>query len=99
MPSRLTTAEVEQVARLAHLALTDEEKALYARQLADILEYARLVSEIDTRDVPPTSHALAQQSVERPDQPRPGLTRDEALSNAPEAARGTGLFKVPRVIG
>jgi len=99
MPSRLTTAEVEQVARLAHVALTDDEKALYARQLADILEYARQVSEIDTRDVPPTSHAMLQRGAERADQPRPGLARDEALSNAPEPARGTGLFKVPRVIG
>jgi len=99
MPSRLTTGEVEQVARLAHLALSDQEKVLYARQLADILEYARQVSEIDTREVPPTSHALVQQSIERPDEPRPGLARDEVLSNAPEPARGTGLFKVPRVIG
>jgi aspartyl-tRNA(Asn)/glutamyl-tRNA(Gln) amidotransferase subunit C len=99
MSSRLTTEEVEQVARLAHLALTDEEKALFAHQLADILEYARQVSEIDTSEVPPTSHALAQQGVERPDRPRPGLARDEALSNAPEAAPGPGLFKVPRVIG
>jgi aspartyl-tRNA(Asn)/glutamyl-tRNA(Gln) amidotransferase subunit C len=99
MSSRLTTAEVEQAARLAHLALTDQEKALYARQLAEILEYARQVSDLDTRDVPPTSHALMQQPVERPDQPRPCLTQDEALSNAPEAARGAGLFTVPRVIG
>ena len=99
MSSRLTSAEVEQVARLAHLALTDQEKALYARQLAEILEYARQISDLDTRDVPPTSHALTEQPVERPDQPRPCLTRDEALANAPEAARGTGLFKVPRVIG
>ena len=40
-----------------------------------------------------------QQSIERPDEPRPGLARDEVLLNAPEPARGTGLFKVPRVIG
>jgi aspartyl-tRNA(Asn)/glutamyl-tRNA(Gln) amidotransferase subunit C len=98
MATTLTIAEVERIAELAHLELTAEEKALFTRQLADILHYAELVQELDTSDVPPTAHVHAG-GVERDDEPRPSLTTDEALANAPDAAPHTGLFRVPRVIG
>lgn len=92
----LPLSEVERVAALARLALTDDEKGLFARQLAEILAYAELVQEVDTGGVPATSHVLAHESF-REDEARPGLTNDAALANAPEPE--AGLFKVPKVIG
>ena len=67
MPDDLTMAEVERIAALARLALTDDEKALYAAQLARILDYARQVAELDTRDVPPTAAVAVDAPPERPD--------------------------------
>ena len=95
----LTRAEVERIARLAHLALTDEEIETFTRQLGDILRYAQQIQAIDTSGVPPTSHVLAGAPIERDDELRPGLDRDIVLSQAPDAAPEAGLFRVPRVIG
>ena len=97
MPDDLTVTDVERIATLARLALTDDEKSLYARQLTRILDYARQVAEFDTRDVPPTASVLDSVQSERPDIARPSLDRQAALSNAPDAA--SGLFRVPRVLG
>jgi aspartyl-tRNA(Asn)/glutamyl-tRNA(Gln) amidotransferase subunit C len=99
MSSPLTHEEVDRIAALANLALTDRERDLFARQLADILSYADEVSKIDTHGVAPTSHAIFEQTVLREDEVTPCLPRDEALANAPDASREAGLFKVPRVIG
>ena len=95
----LTVADVERIAALAHLELTDEEKQLFTRQLADILEYAQQVQAIDTTGVPATAHVHAGQRSERDDEPRPSLPVDEAIANAPDANADAGLFRVPRVIG
>jgi aspartyl-tRNA(Asn)/glutamyl-tRNA(Gln) amidotransferase subunit C len=99
----LTIADVERIAALAHLELTDEEKHLFTRQLADILDYAQQLQRIDTTGVPATAHVNAAgteaQSVERADEPRDSLSTDDALANAPDADRSAGLFRVPRVIG
>jgi aspartyl-tRNA(Asn)/glutamyl-tRNA(Gln) amidotransferase subunit C len=97
MPDDLTIGDVERIAALARLALTDDEKARYARQLTRVLEYARQIADLDTRDVPPTSSVLDDIPLERPDTARPSLSLDAALSNAPDAA--SGLFRVPRVLG
>jgi aspartyl-tRNA(Asn)/glutamyl-tRNA(Gln) amidotransferase subunit C len=97
--STLTVADVERIAALAHLELTDEEKHLFTRQLADILNYAEQLQAIDTTGVPATAHVNAALGVERPDELRPSLTVDDALANAPDGAPGAGLFRVPRVIG
>src|SRR5688500_19175295 len=97
--SALTIADVERIAALAHLELTDEEKQLFTRQLADILEYAQQVQAIDTTGVPATAHVHAGQRTERDDAPRPSLPVDEAIANAPDANPDAGLFRVPRVIG
>jgi aspartyl-tRNA(Asn)/glutamyl-tRNA(Gln) amidotransferase subunit C len=100
VPSPLSLADVERIAALAHLELTDEEKQLFTRQLADILAYAEQVQQLDTAGVPATAHVdAAAAGVERADEPRPSLPQADALANAPEAARDAGLFKVPRVIG
>jgi aspartyl-tRNA(Asn)/glutamyl-tRNA(Gln) amidotransferase subunit C len=99
MSAPLSIEEVERIAALAHLELTDDEKHLFARQLADILTYAQQVQQLDTSGVPATAHVHATHRAERDDVPRPSLPIDEALANAPEPAREAGLFKVPRVIG
>jgi len=99
MATSLTIADVERIAALAMLELTDDEKQLFTKQLADILAYAEQVQAIDTSGVPATAHVLAGQRVEREDEPRPPLDVDEALANAPDADRAAGLFRVPRVIG
>jgi aspartyl-tRNA(Asn)/glutamyl-tRNA(Gln) amidotransferase subunit C len=98
MPTTLTIADVERIAALAHLELTDEEKRLFTKQLADILHYAEQVQAIDTSGVPPTDHVNRDRS-ERDDEPRPSLSIEEAMANAPDSARDAGLFRVPRVIG
>jgi aspartyl-tRNA(Asn)/glutamyl-tRNA(Gln) amidotransferase subunit C len=85
--------EVLHVARLARLALTDEEVERLGAQLSAILEAVGKVSELDLRDVEPTSHPLELVNVWAEDEPRPSLPVDEALANAPE--REGGYFKVP----
>lgn len=97
--SSLTIADVERIAALAHLELTDDEKPLFTRQLADILNYAEQLQAVDTTGVPATAHVNAATGAERPDEPRPSLPVADALANAPDAARDAGLFRVPRVIG
>ena len=98
MSSTLSREEVLRIAQLARLELTADEVDLFTRQLAGILEYVEQIRELDTTGVPPTSHVI-NQPIDRSDEPRPTLSREEALENAPEAARQAGLFKVPRVIG
>ena len=88
--------DIEHVALLARLELTDEEKARLREQLGVILEAAAKVSEVATDDVPPTAYAIARSNVLRPDEITPSLTTEEVLSNAPEVE--DDRFKVPRVV-
>src|SRR5688500_14353486 len=97
--SALTIADVERIAALAHLELTDEEKQLFTRQLAEILAYAQQVQAIDTSGVPATAHVHAGQRVEREDDPHASLPVPDALANAPDgvsqSAPEAGFFRVP----
>lgn len=95
--SRITREEVEHVAQLARLALTAEEIDALTPELAAILEHAADLSALDTEGVPPTAHPLPLVNVFRPDEPRPGLDRDEVLAEAP--AVEDGRFRVPRILG
>ena len=99
MPSdaSLTRAQVEHVARLARLALTDEELDALTTELGAILEHAAQVSALDTAGVPPTAHPLPLVNVFRADVARPGLDRYDVLAAAPEAE--DGRFRVPRILG
>jgi aspartyl-tRNA(Asn)/glutamyl-tRNA(Gln) amidotransferase subunit C len=92
----LTRADVEHVAKLARLALSDAEIDQFTVQLSAVLEHFALVAALDTTDVPPTSHPIPLSNVLRPDSPRPGLDRDAVLAMAPEAE--DGRFRVPRVL-
>ncbi len=93
----LQRAEVEHVARLARLALTDDEIDALTTELGAILEHAAQVSALDTVGVPATAHPLPLVNVFRADETRPSLDRDEVLAAAP-AAEG-GRFRVPRILG
>lgn len=99
VPRAFTTDDVERLATLARLELTDQEKQLFARQLAAFLAYAEQVQEVDTHGVAPMSHPVGTAGVLREDLPRRSLTTHEALAQAPEADPENGLFKVPRVLG
>jgi aspartyl-tRNA(Asn)/glutamyl-tRNA(Gln) amidotransferase subunit C len=88
--------DVDHVARLARLALTEEERERFGRQLALILEHAEKVGEVAAEEVPPTSHPVPRSNVYRADEPEPSLTLEEALANAPEVEGNR--FKVPRIM-
>jgi aspartyl-tRNA(Asn)/glutamyl-tRNA(Gln) amidotransferase subunit C len=98
MPERLTRSDVDRIAALARLELSNAEKELFVRQLTEVLEYAEQIQTIDTTGVPPTAQVMSQQPTDRGDEPRPGLSNEEALANAPDPSPNTGLFRVPRVI-
>jgi aspartyl-tRNA(Asn)/glutamyl-tRNA(Gln) amidotransferase subunit C len=98
MSERLTRADVDRIATLARLELSETEKDLFVHQLSHVLEYAEQIQQIDTTGVPPTSHVLSSRAVTRDDEPRPGLSVEDALANAPDGDAHAGLFRVPRVL-
>jgi aspartyl-tRNA(Asn)/glutamyl-tRNA(Gln) amidotransferase subunit C len=91
----LTRAEVQHIAELAKLQLTEAEEALYQEQLSDILNYIQRLNTLDTEAIPPTASVLPLRSVMRDDVARPSLPADDILANAP--ARAGDAFEV-RVI-
>jgi aspartyl-tRNA(Asn)/glutamyl-tRNA(Gln) amidotransferase subunit C len=98
MSQGIDRTEVRRIAALAHLALSEEEASIYARQLQEILAYAEQVLQVATEGVGATAHVGADALPERLDVVQPSLPVDEALGNAP--GRGAAnLFTVPRVIG
>jgi len=92
----ITQAQVEYVARLARLAVTEEEKVLFTRQLSSILTYVDTLNRLDTAGVEPTSHVASLKNVFREDEREPSLSREQALANAPDAEQG--YFRVPKII-
>ena len=92
----LSREQVEQVAFLARLELTDDEKDRLTGHLNRILEHFQKLQELDTADVEPTSHVIPVENVFRPDSVRPSLPPEEVLANAPEAQ--VDCFAVPRIV-
>ncbi len=95
----LTEKDVRYVAELAHLELSETEVRKFLPQLDSILQYVQKLNELDTQRVEPMAQVTfteASHPAWREDLARPGLSRDEPLSNAPES--GGGCFKVPKVI-
>ena len=88
--------EVAQLARLARLALPDDELDRLAAQLDVILSAVARVGEVAADDIPPTTHAVPSTNVFRPDEVRPSLDRDEVLAAAPAAEQHR--FRVPRML-
>ncbi len=93
----LTRQTVEKVSLLARLALTDDELDTMTTQLADVIGYIELLSEVDTDAVEPMAHAIDVANVLADDLPRESLSRDKALSNAPN--RDEQFYLVPPVLG
>lgn len=92
----ITRDEVAHLARLARLAVTEEELDSFAGQLDSILHHVATVSEVAADEVPPTSHAVPVTNVTRPDVVVAGLTQQEALAGAPAAE--AGRFRVPQIL-
>jgi aspartyl-tRNA(Asn)/glutamyl-tRNA(Gln) amidotransferase subunit C len=93
---KLSLAQVEHVAHLAQLALSDEEKELFREQLSSILDYAERLQRLDTTAIPPTATVLPLENVLREDTIQPSLPVADVLANAP-AAEGN-CFRVPVVL-
>jgi aspartyl-tRNA(Asn)/glutamyl-tRNA(Gln) amidotransferase subunit C len=92
----ISREEVAHLARLARLAVNDTELDTFAGQLDVILQAVARVGEVAAADIPPTSHSVPLTNVLREDVVQPGLTQQEALSGAPDAA--DGRFRVPRIL-
>jgi aspartyl-tRNA(Asn)/glutamyl-tRNA(Gln) amidotransferase subunit C len=93
---KLTLEEVEHIAELARIKLTDAEMARYAEQLSEILDYAARLQSVDTSGISPTARVITAGNVLREDKARPGLSRQELLDNAPETEKGQ--FRVPPIL-
>lgn len=95
--AQISREEVQHLAHLARLELTDDETAHYADQLSAIVDAVARVSEIAADDIPPTSHPIPMSNVFRDDVARPGLDRDAVAAAAPSWE--DDRFKVPRILG
>ena len=95
--STLSRDEVAHLARLARLAVTDEELDRFAGQLGAVLDAVARVGEATAEDVPPTTHAVPMTNVTRQDEVQPSLPRDVVLAEAPAAE--DGRIRVPRILG
>lgn len=97
MTTKIDEAQVRRVALLGRLELSDEEVAQFSGQLSDIVTYIEKLNELDTDNVEPLAHCLPVHNVLREDVPKPSLTNEQALANAPE--RENEYFKMPKVLG
>lgn len=93
---KVTLSDVEHVAWLARLEITEEEKELFTHHLNQILAYMEKLNELDTTDVEPTTHILPRKNVFRKDEVTTSLPQEEVLKISPEIERNH--FKVPRII-
>lgn len=94
--SKITIEEVEKVANLARLTFDEEGKKQFTEHLARILTYIDKLNELDTTDVPPTSHVIPIRNVTKEDAVKPSYQREVVLKTAPSAEEG--YFEVPKVI-
>ena len=88
--------DIDYVANLARIALSDEERSLFSEQLEEILEYIEQLKTVDVEGVEPTAHAFPVTNVWREDVVCTSLTQEEAIGNAPEVR--DGMFVVPKVV-
>jgi aspartyl-tRNA(Asn)/glutamyl-tRNA(Gln) amidotransferase subunit C len=92
----LSKKDVEHVAWLAHIELSDKEKTLFTEQFNEILDYFKKIDEVDTEGVEPTYHVLDLKNVSRTDETSPSLPIEEALRNAPKKEKK--FIKAPRIV-
>lgn len=91
----ITIKDVEHVAKLARLELTEDEKELYTKQLGDVLKYVDQMNEVDTCNVKPMTQVIDFVNVMREDKVVYEQTKEELMANAPEEE--DGFFKVPKI--
>ena len=96
MSTKIDKSQVEHIARLARLSMSEEELELFSSQLTNIMGHIKKLEELDTDGIEPTSHALDLINVAREDVVRESLKVDEALANAPD--RHDGFYRVPKII-
>jgi len=92
----ITIRDIEYIAELARLYLTDEEKKLITPQLKDILSYVEKLNQLDTAGVEPTAHILPLKNVWRSDERKESLDQQHVLDMAPK--KKDSMFRVPRII-
>ena len=92
----ISIKDVEYVARLARLKLSEEEKIRFQKELDKIIKYIDQLNQLETENIPITSHVVSLQNVSREDKVTPSLSQKETLANASE--QKDGFFKVPKVI-
>lgn len=88
--------DIDYVAGLARIQLTDEERKVFAAQLEDVLEHFARLQQVDVEDIEPTAHAFPSVNIWQEDEPGPVFTPDEALRNAPEQRNNQVV--VPKVV-
>lgn len=88
--------EIEHVALLARLKLSDKEKELFSRQVGGIINYIHKLNELDTSDVEPTAHVLPVKNVFREDKLKPSLPRSKVFQNSP--GKDETFYRVPKII-
>ena len=93
---KISKEEIEHIALLARLSLSDEEKELFGIQLSSILDYMDKLNELDTGNIEPTSHVLSLHNVMRHDILTPSIPREDALMNAPASTEK--FYRVPKII-
>jgi aspartyl-tRNA(Asn)/glutamyl-tRNA(Gln) amidotransferase subunit C len=97
----ITEADIEKIAQLAHLEITEDERKMFAPQISEIVQYVEQLNEIDTDNVEPALGGLTPDGestrADREDQLQPSLGQNVALDQAPDAA--AGHFRVPKVLG
>ena len=91
----ITIKDVEHVAKLARLELTEEEKELYTKQLGDVLKYVDQMNEVDTSNVKPMAQVVDLVNVMREDEVIHDISKEELMKNAPEEENG--FFRVPKI--
>jgi len=92
----ITREEVQHIAMLFRMSLSEEEMAKFEQQLSQIIDYFQVLQQIDTEGVPPTSHTVSLENVMRADEPRPSYPTEDILANAPFSERG--FFRVRAVL-
>jgi len=93
---KISKEEIEHIAVLSRLSLSEEEKELFGPQLSGILDYVEKLNELDTNDIEPTSHVITLTNVMRDDTPGESIPREDALMNAP--SHTDKFYRVPKII-
>lgn len=97
MTQTIDTKKVEQIATLVRLGISEEEAKKFSGQFSSIIDYFKMLNEVDTTDIPPASDIANAENVLREDEVKPSMSREEFLKNAPQSERG--YVKVPTVLG